>query len=76
MASAAQLSPAEISWWLFNKNYHGLFDQIPLCIGGPESVKATMGVEEEPENIIVPGQGLRRVKPLPLVAAIGFSGSM
>ena len=33
-----------------------------------------MALDEEPENIIVPGQGLRRVVPLNLVSAIGFSG--
>ena len=33
-----------------------------------------MALDEEPENIIVPGQGLRRVLPLNLVSAIGFSG--
>ena len=33
-----------------------------------------MALDEKPENIIVPGQGLRRVVPLSLVSAIGFSG--
>ena len=33
-----------------------------------------MGFEPEVENVPVPGQGLRRVRNLPLVSAIGFSG--
>lgn len=33
-----------------------------------------MALDEEPENVIVPGQGLRRVIPLSMVSAIGFSG--
>ena len=33
-----------------------------------------MALDQEAENIIVPGQGLRRVVPLSLVSAIGFSG--
>ena len=33
-----------------------------------------MGFEEEVENVPVPGQGIRRVKTLPLLSAIGFSG--
>ena len=33
-----------------------------------------MGLEQEVENVTVPGQGLRRVRNLPLLSAIGFSG--
>jgi hypothetical protein len=33
-----------------------------------------MGLDEQAENVIVPGQGLRRVTPLTLISAIGFSG--
>ena len=33
-----------------------------------------MGLDEEVENIPVPGQGIRRVRNLPLISAIGFSG--
>ena len=33
-----------------------------------------MGLEQEVENVTVPGQGLRRVRNLPLISAIGFSG--
>ena len=37
-------------------------------------VSIIMGFEPEVENVPVPGQGLRRVRNLPLVSAIGFSG--
>ena len=35
-----------------------------------------MALDQKAENMIVPGQGLRRVMPLSLVSAIGFSGKM
>ena len=35
-----------------------------------------MALDQEPENVMVPGQGLRRVVPLSLVSAIGFSGKV